>query len=389
MPLPAFLRRLRAPRISTTLARAPAALAIALCALACMPAQAQVAACLVSGSTLSQTGSSRLGQSFTATQTGLWIGVRFFAISGTPFTLTAHQGTNWPTALQTVNNVDGPANSWVTAMFDTPISVAQGQVYSFGVTNSGRQRDILGCPSDVGGSLYANASPITWAANFQFEALVGFSPLLGGTPAAATVGTPFSFTPTLNANATQPISFSVDPATPLPAWLTLNASTGELAGTPAAAGSFPVTLLASNAAGNASLPITVTVAPAPVAPILGGSPGPATVGAPFSFTPTLNANATQPISFSVDPATPLPAWLTLNASTGELTGTPTATGSVTLTLVATNAVAPAALPLSITVIAAAPVAVPTLGTWALGWMAALMAWLGRRRWQPRATHNRY
>ena len=79
----------------------------------------------------------------------------------------------------------------------------------------------------------------------------------------------------------------------------------------------------------------------------------------------------------------------LNASTGELTGTPTATGSVTLTLVATNAVAPAALPLSITVIAAAPVAVPTLGTWALGWMAALMAWLGRRRWQPRATHNRY
>ena len=299
MPLPAFLRRLRAPRISTTLARAPAALAIALCALACMPAQAQIAACLVSGSTLSQTGSSRLGQSFTATQTGLWIGVRFFAISGTPFTLTAHQGINWPTALRTVNNVDGPANSWVTAMFDTPISVAQGQVYSFRVTNSGRQRDILGCPSDVGGSLYANETPLTLASNFRFEALAGFSPLLGGTPAAATVG------------------------------------------------------------------------------------------APFSFTPTLNANATQPITFSVDPATPLPAWLTLNASTGELTGTPTAAGSVTLTLVATNAVAPAALPLSITVIAAAPLAVPTLGTWALGWMAALMAWLGRRRWQPRATRNHY
>ena len=204
------------------------------------------------------------------------------------------------------------------------------------------------------------------------------APTLSGTPAMVPAGTLFTFTPSVGAASTQPITFSVDPATPLPAWLTLDPATGTLSGTPMAAGTYALTLVATNAGGSASLPINLVVFAVPVG--LGGTPGPATAGAPFSFTPAISPASTRPITFSVDPATPLPAWLALDAATGTLSGTPPTAGSFAVTLVGTNAAGAVRLPLTITVAAAVPV--PTLGTWALALLGMLTAWLGRRRWQP-------
>jgi hypothetical protein len=67
-----------------------------------------------------------------------------------------------------------------------------------------------------------------------------------------------------------------------------------------------------------SLPIVNTP------PILTGTPTTtATVGTAYSFTPTANDDNNDPLTFS---ATGLPSWLSLNSTTGALTGTPTTAG---------------------------------------------------------------
>jgi len=82
---------------------------------------------------------------------------------------------------------------------------------------------------------------------------------ISGTPATTdVVGTPYSFAPvTANTNGATP-TFSVSN---LPAWATFNAATGQLSGTPTAAGSYAgITISVSNGQTSASLaPFTVLV----------------------------------------------------------------------------------------------------------------------------------
>ncbi|MFZ9088698.1 MAG: putative Ig domain-containing protein, partial [Planctomycetaceae bacterium] len=58
-----------------------------------------------------------------------------------------------------------------------------------------------------------------------------------------------------------PSSFS---ATGLPAGLSVNSSTGLIGGSPAAAGTSNVTILATNEAGSGNATLVLTIAPAPV-----------------------------------------------------------------------------------------------------------------------------
>ena len=151
---------------------------------------------------------------------------------------------------------------------------------------------------------------------------------ISGTPSpTATVGTPYSFTPTASGGVT-PRSFALVAGT-LPAGLSFNTATGAITGTPTAAGSatglsIRVTDNVGATATLASFGITVSAGSAGLS--ISGTPGTAaTVGTQYSFTPTA-AGGTTPYTFSINAGT-LPAGLSINSSTGAITGTPTTAGT--------------------------------------------------------------
>ena len=143
--------------------------------------------------------------------------------------------------------------------------------------------------------------------------------------ASGTTGTAFSYT---IAASHAPTSFS---ATGLPAGLSLNASTGLISGTPTTAGTYNATVSATNAGGTASKALTITIVSGVAVPVISSAASTtATVG--VSFTYSITASNT-PTSFG---ATALPAGLSVNATTGLISGTPLIAGTFTATVSAAN-----------------------------------------------------
>ena len=154
---------------------------------------------------------------------------------------------------------------------------------------------------------------------------IGEVPAISGSFAAsATVGSAFTYTITAS-NA--PTSYA---ATGLPAGLTLNTTSGVISGTPTTAGTASVSLTATNAFGTSTAAtLTITVGNRPV---IGGTlAASATVGSAFTYTITAS---NSPTSYA---ATGLPAGLTLNTTSGVISGTPTTAGTASVSLTATNA----------------------------------------------------
>ncbi len=173
------------------------------------------------------------------------------------------------------------------------------------------------------------------------------------TPVGYIVGTAITpNTPTSTGGAIT--SYSVAP--PLPAGLNLSATTGVISGTPtvaAAAANYTVT--GDNAApGNITAIVNITVTSTATAP------SNLTYTTPVSY-PTGSAitnnvptvQGTTPMTFSVNPA--LPAGLSLDGSTGVISGTPTTvTASASYTVTATNSVNSTTAAVSITITLGAP-----------------------------------
>lgn len=123
------------------------------------------------------------------------------------------------------------------------------------------------------------------------------------------------------------LSFS---ANGLPAGLNLHQSSGIISGYPEEHGNFNVTLTASNTGGEDTKLLQITIAP-PTAPVI---TSPLEISAiyltPFSF----QIKATnKPTSYS---ASELPAGLSLNSTTGLISGTPSAAGSFLVNISAAN-----------------------------------------------------
>ena len=207
---------------------------------------------------------------------------------------------------------------------------------------------ITGTPTTVGTTnVLLGATNGTGTGNATLVVTVsaaGTAPDITNNPltAAGTVGTPFGFT--ITATGT-PTSYT---ATPLPAGLSIVAATGAITGTPTAVGTTNVLLGATNATGTDNATLVVTVAAAGAAPDITNNPLTAAgnVGTPFGFTITATGTPTR---YS---ATPLPAGLKINATTGAITGTPTTMGNTNVLLGATNATGTDNATLIITVAAA-------------------------------------
>ncbi|WP_246004382.1 tandem-95 repeat protein [Marinimicrobium koreense] len=153
---------------------------------------------------------------------------------------------------------------------------------------------------------------------------VNDAPTLRGTPAASVnEGEAYSFTPTADdVDANETLTFSV---TGQPAWAEFDNTTGALTGTPgiAASGRYPGIVI-SVSDGDATTDLaafSIEVIDVNNVPTIGGmAPTTATVGQAYTFTATAeDSDESDTLTFS---AAGLPGWLTLDSSTGELTGTP-------------------------------------------------------------------
>jgi hypothetical protein len=138
-----------------------------------------------------------------------------------------------------------------------------------------------------------------------------------------------SYSATLAASGgTTPYSWSVTSGA-LPPGLTLTAATGQIGGTPTQSGTFAFTAQVLAASGQtASASYSINIAPPPLQITTSSLPG-GQVSVSYSATLTASGG-TAPDSWSVTSGS-LPPGLTLTASTGQITGTPSQSGTFSFT----------------------------------------------------------
>jgi hypothetical protein len=171
--------------------------------------------------------------------------------------------------------------------------------------------------------------------------------------ATATKGSAFSYTITAS---NSPTSYN---ATGLPAGLSVKTTTGAITGTPTTSGSSSISLSATNAGGTGNAVLTLTInASQPKPAITSATTATAALGSAFSYTITAS---NSPTSYS---ATGLPSGLSVNTTTGAITGSATAAGSFNVTIGATNAGGTGTAILALTVSPPVPVITSATTYWA-------------------------
>jgi hypothetical protein len=282
---------------------------------------------------------------------GLSINSSTGVISGTP---TA-AGTYSSVVVTATNSVDATSKTLTIQINDAPIftttSLAGGVVgtaYSSDINASGTPAPTFsatGLPAGL--SINSTSGTITGtpttagsytvsvtATNAAASTVKSFGIVVNQIPAITTtslatgkVGTAYSSD--INATGTPAPTYSIS-AGALPGGLSLNASTGTIAGTPTASGSFSITVKATNSVGNDTQAYTMVMNATPSITTTSLAAG--KVGTAYSSD--VNASGYPAPTFS---ASGLPAGLSINSTSGTITGTPTASGAFTPSITATNA----------------------------------------------------
>ncbi len=163
------------------------------------------------------------------------------------------------------------------------------------------------------------------AFSVQVTAPPNTPPTITGNPATSvTAGSAYSFTPAAADVDQQTLGFSIANK---PAWASFSTATGTLSGTPTSSsvGTFAgIVISVSDGQATTSLPaFTLTVQAAPnQPPVISGTPATTVVaGGTYSFTPTASDPDGNTLTFAVSGK---PSWASFDATTGRLSGTPTA-----------------------------------------------------------------
>jgi hypothetical protein len=175
-----------------------------------------------------------------------------------------------------------------------------------------------------------------------------------------TIGSAYGpVSPVQATGGTAPYTWTTSAGT-FPPGLNLNSSNGEISGTPTAAGTFNFTIQVKDSAtapqtATKALSIKVQAAgPAlsiPTTALPGGM-----VGSPYGPVPVQVIGGTSPYTWTTSVGT-LPAGLSLNSSSGQISGTPTTVGTSNFTIQvkdSSTTIQTATQPLSISVIASGP-----------------------------------
>jgi hypothetical protein len=263
-------------------------------------------------------------------------------------------------------------NAQATIAFNAPASVGGGPIMSYWVTAS--PGNVIGSggssPIIMTGLTNGTAYTFVVSATNYFGTGPNSSPSNSVTPYAApltlsppagalaegTVGSAYTAYVTAS-GGTVPYEYAVT-AGSLPAGLSLNTSTGAITGTPTTSGTASFTVRATDrnsVSGSASYSLTVNPAVVITLSPSAGALTTATAGSAYTTSVTASGG-TAPYRYEVS-AGSLPQGLSLNTSTGAITGTPSVLGSAFFTITATdsNSVSgSAAYSLAVSVVASTP-----------------------------------
>jgi len=234
-------------------------------------------------------------------------------------------------------------------------SIASGSIPA-GLTQNSATGAIIGTPTATGTSTFtvqvtdANGSVATQSLTITISA-----PLSITTTSASwgTVGASYNVTMAATGGL-PPYTWSISSGS-LPAGLSLNASSGTIAGTPTTVGSstFTVQVTDSNSV-SATKSLTITIY-APLSITTTSLPGGIT--GTYYNQPLAATGGKTSYNWSIASGN-LPAGLSINANTGSIMGTPTATGTSTFTVQVTDANSTVATQ-SLTITIFAPLSIAT------------------------------
>jgi hypothetical protein len=300
--------------------------------------------------------------------TGLSLNPTSGAITGTPNTIGSFNFT--VVATNSATNTGSQAYTVVIAAASTPITLAPttlpdgttGVAYNQTVTASGGTGGftysstgtlppnvllspstgaLTGTPTTAGSYNFTIIATDTAAATgSQAYTVVISDPVTPITLSPTTlpngaVGTAYNQTVTASGGAG---GFTYSFTGTLPPNISLNTSTGALTGTPTTAGSYTFTITATDTAtATGSQEYTVVINATPTAITLAPTTLPnGAVGTAYNQTVTASGGAG---GFTYSLTGTLPPGLTLNTSTGAITGAPTTAGSYNFTIIATDSTA--------------------------------------------------